>query len=66
MTKYIHYKVTFNCDVLDGTRTILVTMFNNDQEKLFKMPVEDIFMIKETICALLFYFGLTICPLPPQ
>ncbi|XP_057249654.1 uncharacterized protein LOC104892916 isoform X2 [Beta vulgaris subsp. vulgaris] len=41
-------RVTFNCDVSDGNATLPVTIFSKDLEKLFKLPVEDIFRMRHS------------------
>ncbi|KNA14533.1 hypothetical protein SOVF_106610 [Spinacia oleracea] len=52
-------RVTTNCDISDSTGTRLVTMFTSESETLLRMPAEDIFRIKHTICSL--HFATTLC-----
>ncbi|XP_074267748.1 replication protein A 70 kDa DNA-binding subunit E-like [Silene latifolia] len=39
-------KITFNCDISDGTGTLPMTAFSSTTEKLFKMSAADIFHMK--------------------
>ncbi|KAK9682417.1 hypothetical protein RND81_10G072600, partial [Saponaria officinalis] len=39
-------RITFNCEVSDGTGTLAITMFTEDSEKLFRMTAPDIFQVK--------------------
>ncbi|KAK9714422.1 hypothetical protein RND81_06G093000, partial [Saponaria officinalis] len=41
-------RVTFNCEVSDGTGKLSLTLFTSDCEKLIKMSAPDIFRIKHT------------------
>ncbi|KAK9691167.1 hypothetical protein RND81_09G180500, partial [Saponaria officinalis] len=41
-------RVTFNCEVSDGTDKLSLTLFTSDCEKLLKMSAPDIFRIKHT------------------
>ncbi|KAK9715198.1 hypothetical protein RND81_06G149100 [Saponaria officinalis] len=41
-------RITFNCEVADGTGTLAITMFTEDSEKLFRMTAADIFRVKHS------------------
>ncbi|XP_056698729.1 replication protein A 70 kDa DNA-binding subunit D-like [Spinacia oleracea] len=41
-------RITFNCNISDGTGELSVTAFTADVERLFRMPAADLFRIKHT------------------
>ncbi|KAK9698157.1 hypothetical protein RND81_08G085800 [Saponaria officinalis] len=41
-------RVTFNCDVSDGSESLAITTFTEDSEKLFRMTAADIFRIEHS------------------
>ncbi|KAK9714397.1 hypothetical protein RND81_06G091300 [Saponaria officinalis] len=42
-------RVTFNCEVSDGTGTLAITMFTQDCGKMFRMTAPDIFRVKHSL-----------------
>ncbi|KAK9756167.1 hypothetical protein RND81_01G078200 [Saponaria officinalis] len=42
-------RVTFNCDLSDGTSALAITTFIEDSEKLFRMIAPDIFKMKHSL-----------------